>query len=142
MFAPILAIFAVLPAELPDMNVLAQIESNGSPKAVSPCGARGLCQIMPATWNVHASKNEKWQNPIHNKQVARRYLLWIQATLKKWGDPGWDDPSHLLACYNGGIGRFRKVGFDITRMPRETRRYIQRYMTLTQNMQKNNKNER
>jgi soluble lytic murein transglycosylase-like protein len=127
MIVSMLAIFVLIPAELPDLDIVAEIESGGNPKAISRCGARGLCQLMPATWNAHAEKGEQWSNPLHNRQVARRYLLWIQSTLKKWGDPKWNQPSHLLACYNGGIGRFRRCGFDIRRMPGETRRYIEKY---------------
>jgi soluble lytic murein transglycosylase-like protein len=132
MFTPLLAIFAFLPAELPDLDILAQIESSNNPKAVSRCGARGLCQIMPAIWREHSIKNEKWDNPIHNKRVAKRYLIWIQSTLKAWGDPGWNNPAHLLACYNGGISRFRNCKYNITKMPLETRRYIMRYNRLTE----------
>jgi soluble lytic murein transglycosylase-like protein len=115
---------------LPDMNVVAQIESGGNPKAVSHCGAQGLCQILPSTWKEHAKKGERWRNPAHNKRVAKRYMVWIQRTLKKWGDPGWNRTSHILACYNGGIGRFRQCGFRESLMPAETREYLKRYEKL------------
>ncbi len=93
-------------------------------------GALGLCQIMPGTWGEFSRPGERWDNPVDNRAVARRYLAWIRETLRKWGDPGWNDPAHILACYNGGITRFERVGFQITRMPRETRVFIQRYQAL------------
>ena len=37
-------------AKTPDLNVVARIESNHNPRAVSYAGALGLCQIMPETW--------------------------------------------------------------------------------------------
>lgn len=127
MYGQILVFYFSVISGVPDLDVVAHIESNNNPRAVSRCGALGLCQVMPSTWKEHAKKGERWSNPRHNRQVAKRYFLWIKATLKKWGDSKWNDPSHLLACYNGGIGRFRKCGFKINRMPRETRNYVAKY---------------
>lgn len=127
MVGQILAFYFSLVTGIPDLDAVAHIESNNNPRAVSRCGALGVCQVMPGTWRVHAKRGERWQNPIHNRRVAARYLQWIKSTLKKWGDRGWNDPSHVLACYNGGIGRFRKCGFNVNRMPRETRNYVAKY---------------
>ncbi len=122
-------LFLSAPSQV-DMDAVILMESGGNPKAISRAGARGLCQIMPATWRDHAKPAERWDNPRDNRAVAVRYVNWISKTLKKWGDPNWDRPSHILACYNGGINRFRRRGFDIQAMPRETRDYIRKYETF------------
>ena len=117
----------VLPAHTVDLDILATIESNNNARAVSRAGALGLCQIMPATWRQFARPGERWDNPRHSRAVAARYLAWIERTLRRWGDPHWNDTSHILAAYNGGIGRLRRCRFDIRRMPRETRQLVRRY---------------
>lgn len=113
-----------------DLEKLIQIESNGNRFAISRCGALGLCQIMPATWKEFAKKGERWYVPEDNKRVAVAYLNWIKRTLKKWGDKQYANEDHIMACYNGGIGRFRKKGFCVSRMPKETRDYVRKYNGL------------
>jgi len=113
-----------------NIDKLIKIESGGNPRAVSKAGALGLCQIMPRTWKEHAKSNEHWYNSRDNKKVATRYLFWISSTLRRAGDRNFSTPSHILACYNGGIGRFIRSGFRPERMPRETRTYIKRYQEL------------
>jgi len=124
-------LFFAVSAKIPDVNVIAKIESNHNPRAVSRAGALGLCQIMPQTWRAHAKRNERWHNPTHNRAVALRYLVWIQNALRKMGDPKWNDPTHILACYNGGIGQFKRCKFQISRMPTETKNYIRKYRSHT-----------
>lgn len=125
-----LCLLVVSPARIPDLDIVAIVESSNNPRAVSRAGALGLCQVMPATWREFARPGERWYNARDNRAVARRYLMWIQRTLRKWGDPQWHNPSHILACYNGGITHFRRVGFQVTRMPWETRTYVQKYHAL------------
>ena len=36
----------------------------------------------------------------------------------------------ILAAYNGGITRLRKNGYDINKMPGETRNYVKKVMKL------------
>jgi len=111
-----------------DMDILAQIESNHNPRAVSKAGARGLYQIMPRTWRRFAQPGQRWDDPSDNKAVAVRYLRWIRETLRSWGDPGWNSASHILAAYNGGPSRFRRRGFSVQRMPQETRGMVSKYL--------------
>ena len=120
-------LFLPLMAKTPDLNVVARIESNHNPRAVSYAGALGLCQVMPETWRRHARPGERWYRPGDNRAVASRYLEWIERTLRDLGDPGWNNPSHVLAAYNGGISRFRQCGFNVNRMPAQTRNYVRKY---------------
>lgn len=109
-----------------------QVESSGNPKATSPVGARGLMQIMPRSWQEWSVKAlgrevpfDQAYDPDLNVQVGTAYLQWIQNTLRSWmgKEPGVE---HVLSAYNGGIGRLRQVGFDVSRMPSESRDYVQK----------------
>lgn len=124
---PVISIFYNSFASAFTINDVAKHESGFNPRAVSRSGALGVCQVMPGTWRQFSKRGEKWYNPVDNRAVAERYIAWIKKTLKAWGDPNWNKPSHVLACYNGGISLFRKVGFRPDRMPRETRNYIKKF---------------
>lgn len=117
--------------DLPSLiDRLIQTESSGDPQATSPRGARGLMQIMQPTWkewsaNVFGKELsfDKAYDPDLNQQVGTAYLKWIQETLRTWMDrePGVE---HILSAYNGGIGRLRRLGFDVSKMPSESRNYV------------------
>jgi hypothetical protein len=107
-------------------------ESAGKSRATSHKDARGLMQIMEPTWKEWTKKMygteldfEMAYNPEINKKVGVTYLGWIQDTLRKWMG---EEPSveHILAAYNGGIGRLRKNKYDVWHMPEETKNYIER----------------
>jgi len=112
------------------LPALVQIESGGDPNAVGSKGERGLCQIMQATWFDMADEPfEKAFDPATNLSVARRYLNWIWATLSRWtGESTIIDIRDVLACYNGGIGRFRSMGYELGKMPESTQRYVEKVM--------------
>lgn len=117
-------------------------ESLFNPKALSPAGARGLMQIMPATGRVIASRqkmphsNDKLFNPAHNITLGTLYL---QELLERFGG------NYVLATagYNAGPGRPTqwqgrngRIGGDlyqtinwIEMIPfNETRNYVQRVL--------------
>jgi len=51
-----------------------EVESGGDPTAVSPCGALGLMQIMPATGSdLGVETNDLW-DPQRNIDAGVRYL--------------------------------------------------------------------
>lgn len=106
-------------------------ESKGNPNAVSPKGARGIMQIMEPTWKEQTKKlygkelpYDKAFDPDINREVAVSYLGWIKDTLREWmgTEPTIED---ILAAYNGGIGRYRKMKYDLDNMPTETQNYVQ-----------------
>jgi len=106
------------------VDAIIAVESSGNPRAVSRCGARGLMQIMPATWREMTDEPfSRAFDPVLNRQVGTEYLAWIHRTLRRWTGT---EPTieQILAAYNGGIGRLRKVGYRVDRMPRESRRYV------------------
>lgn len=116
-------------------------ESQFNPRAVSPAGARGLMQVMPATANyvvgedryVRAQRDGLF-DPMQNVDIGARYLRYLLAK-----SAVGDGLFRLAVAYNGGIGnlgRWRKEIKDngdpllfIEAIPsRETRRFVARTM--------------
>ena len=103
--------------------ITVQSESGGNPNAVSPKGARGLMQVMPATardpgFGIRPS-NGSQQDDV---RVGREYLAKMQ---QRYGG----DMAKVWAAYNAGPGRLdealQRGGDDwLRRMPRETQDYV------------------
>jgi soluble lytic murein transglycosylase-like protein len=95
-----------------DPNLVAtvmQIESCGSPSAVSSAGARGLFQVMP----FHFTTGEDMLDPETN---AARGLAYLAGGLQAAGGQA----GLALAGYNGGHSQ---IGRDSSLWPSETQRY-------------------
>jgi len=93
-------------------------ESNFDPKAISPVGARGLSQFMPATWDEWA-KGENPFNPESSINAQVRYMKWLLGRVTTW--------ELAFAAYNWGVGRILKVWQDPlwkSKLPLETENYI------------------
>lgn len=100
--------------KLPE-NLLANliaIESGYDPKAESPAGAIGLCQIIPK-WHPNV---DPW-NPIASIYYAASYLNKLFKRFKNW--------DMVLAAYNWGPTNVRKYGMEM--IPAETRDYIEQF---------------
>ncbi len=69
------------------------VESAGKPQAISPKGAIGLMQLMPATAQRFGVKNPK--DPAQNIAGGVAYLDWLLSEFK-------GDPVMTLAGYNAG----------------------------------------
>lgn len=103
--------------------ITVQSESSGNPNAVSPKGARGLMQVMPATardpgYGIRPSNG----TPDDDVRVGREYLSKMQ-------DIYGGDLAKMWAAYNAGPGavdKAVKAGGDkwLSRMPAETRDYV------------------
>jgi len=105
------------------VNAVINVESGWDPNAVSRCGARGLMQIMEPTWKDMTDRPwEEAFNPTTNRDVGTKYLHWIEKYIQKNG--GIPTRNLIAAAYNGGVGRLKKFGWDISKMPTETRQYI------------------
>lgn len=80
-------------------------ESGGNKKAVSPKGASGLMQLMPATAKEVARelglKNPDIFNPEINKKLGTHYINKMLKIFK-------NDPKLALAAYNAGPGNVRR----------------------------------
>jgi len=101
------------------VHALVVVESGYQPRAVSPKGALGLTQLMPATaQRLHV------KNPFDPEQNVRAGVRELSRLIDRYAG----DLPRALAAYNAGEGavdRYRGVP-----PYRETRRYVQRILSL------------
>jgi hypothetical protein len=90
-------------------------ESAFDPRAMSPAGARGLMQLMPAT-AAELGVTDPF-DPEQNIMAGTRYLRQL---LDRYNG----DLDHALAAYNWGMGNVDRHG--LARLPEETRNYLLR----------------
>lgn len=102
-------------------HALIRVESNYQPDAVSPKGAMGLMQLMPAL-----AKHYSVVDPFDPEQNLTAGLQHLKLLLDRFGD----DTATALAAYNAGETAVAKYG----RIPpyRETQDYVRRIMSLVQ----------
>ncbi len=105
-----------LPTQL--ISVVVGAESAGNPGAVSPKGAMGLMQLMPATWQTLRRQFNLGDDPFdpHDNIVAG--ALYLRALFDAYGQDGF------LAAYNAGPGRWENYRDTGQPLPAETRAYV------------------
>lgn len=96
------------------IKAVIKAESSFNPKAVSPAGAQGLMQLMPAT--ARELGVEDSFDPEQNIMGGTRYL---RDLLKRYDG----DLDSALAAYNWGMGNLARSD---GRLPLETRNYQKR----------------
>lgn len=115
-------------------------ESRGNPKIKdSRKGARGLMQVMPATWKEETRKMygkslpfEKAHDAKINREVGIHYLHVVERYLAAHL-PGWkkyisvEKKKRVLAGYNGGMGNVVRKGGDVSKTSKESRDYAGGY---------------
>lgn len=92
-------------------------ESNFRPTAISPRGARGLMQLMPATAQRFGIEGERVFDPAENLEAGTRYLRWL-------ADRFDERLALVLAAYNAGEGTVER--YDGIPPYHETREYLRR----------------
>lgn len=93
---------------------VAYIESRFNPKAVSPAGAQGLMQLMPATQKLYEVTDPF--DPVQSAGASARFL----SRLAK--GTAWDVPG-MLAAYNWGPTRYARAKNDGTPIPQSVQKY-------------------
>ena len=94
------------------LDALAVVESGNNPNAVSPAGARGIYQIMPATaaepgYGVTPITLQGVLDPTTSREFARQYLEGLRKAYPDY------TPAEILQAYNGGPGRMEKYKLGI-----------------------------
>ena len=105
-----------LPAAL--VHAVVAVESGYDPRAVSPKGAVGLMQLMPATAERFGVPRAARAEPEPNPRAGARYLGWLLNTFH-------GDLELALAGYNAGEGAVQKYGNQVPPY-RETQQYVRR----------------
>lgn len=101
-------------------------ESGFNPKAVSPTGARGIAQIMPATaksWGVNPD------DPVASLDAAAKNMAGYIKTYLGGKAPGQEsDPSRLRQAYEKGLRAYNAGPGAVEASKRfaETNRYVQK----------------
>jgi soluble lytic murein transglycosylase-like protein len=99
------------------LHAIARVESRHDARAVSPAGARGLMQVMPATARrFGVSGHAQLHDAATNLQVSAVYLKSLQHRFA-------GDLPLVLAAYNAGEGAVEKHGRRIPPYA-ETRGYV------------------
>lgn len=97
------------------------VESRGDPQAISPAGAMGLMQIMPATWAELRGRYGLGADPFDPRDNVFAGAAYLREMFDRYGDT-----ASMLAAYNAGPGRYDRHLANGTSLPRETRTYLAR----------------
>jgi hypothetical protein len=106
------------------IRAVMQAESNHDPLAVSPKGATGLMQIMPATWMELRTRYHLGADPYQPRDNILAGSAYLAELHDLYGSPGF------LAAYNAGPGRYEKHLVSGDPLPAETVNYIAKVMSL------------
>jgi soluble lytic murein transglycosylase-like protein len=109
-----------------------EVESAYDADACSSAGARGLMQLMPATFHS-VSTHYRVSDPVENVRAGIAYLSKLYAAGFRW-------PETILLAYNGGpanataYAKAIRAKDDLTGFPREMKEYphlvLKRYLRL------------
>jgi soluble lytic murein transglycosylase-like protein len=103
------------------LHAIAHVESRHNPDAVSPVGALGLMQVMPATARrFGVDRPAALRDAKTNLEVSAKYLKFLQ---RRFGN----ELPLVLAAYNAGEGAVDRCGRCVPAIA-ETRAYVTRVL--------------
>jgi hypothetical protein len=109
----------------PDLlAAIASVESGGNSDAVSPKGAQGLMQLMPATANRFRVLDP--YDPVSNTLGAVRFISFLRQYRTTHGDGAPLSLVEMLAAYNAGEGAVDKYN-GVPPYP-ETQQYVRKVL--------------
>lgn len=94
-------------------------ESNGDPTVVSPAGAMGLMQLMPATWDEQRALHRLGSDPFQPRDNILAGTAYLRAMWDRYGTI-----TGMLGAYNFGPGRYDEYLAGERGLPPETRDYV------------------
>jgi len=99
------------------IRAVMRVESANDMRAISPKGAMGLMQIMPATWADLRARHRLGSDPYDPRDNILAGAAYLRELHDRYGSPGF------LAAYNAGPGRYEEhlAGRPL---PAETRAYV------------------
>ena len=100
------------------IRAVMRVESRGDVRAVSPKGAMGLMQIMPATWAEMRARYALGADPYDPRDNILAGAAYLREMHDRYGTPGF------LAAYNAGPGRYEDYRDRRRSLPAETRAYV------------------
>lgn len=100
------------------IHAVIKAESNYDPRAVSPKGAMGLMQLMPATAKRFGAKDPFLAQD--NVRAGASYLKWLMGYFQ-------GNVELVLAAYNAGEQAVVRAGHKVPQYP-ETQAYVRRIM--------------
>lgn len=108
--------------DIPESWIFAVIEaeSDGNPRDVSPKGAKGLMQLMPATWAEMRRQHDLGADVFDPRDNILAGAAYLRAMRDRFGYPG------LFAAYNAGPARYQAHLDGRSSLPEETRKYVAR----------------
>jgi hypothetical protein len=101
-------------------------ESNGDVHAISPAGAMGLMQIMPATWATLRARYQLGSDPFDPRANIMTGAAYLREMHDRYGNA-----TAMLAAYNAGPGRYDEYLSRGRPLPAETRAYLAKLTAIT-----------
>jgi len=120
----------------PELVWVAEVESGFDRRALSPAGAAGMFQLMPATakrFGLSLWPRDQRYQPEPNATASAQYLKYLHGRFKDW--------RLALAAYNAGEGtvqklldRYKTDSYDAIagQLPAETQMYVPRVEAVLQ----------
>ncbi|PIB92599.1 lytic transglycosylase domain-containing protein [Caulobacter sp. FWC2] len=93
-------------------------ESGGDAHAISPKGAMGLMQLMPATWRALSAQHGLGSDPFDRRRNVMAGAAYLRQLYDQFG------PRGFLAAYNAGPTRYAEARAGVRPLPTETLNYV------------------